>query len=575
MGFLDLHPLMLIPPFMQKKTNEVPASQLLNRKGLIMLKSFAFQVLLISALLAAPPALLLEKANSKVKESTASASPDRIDIDVPHLPGADPMPSVEFYHDLHTQALSNDCSICHVQKEGQLSFMFQRSDEVTAEKAMDLYHENCIPCHVKTRNSGQKSGPVTGQCRSCHAEDKPSQSTWTSLQFDRSLHYQHETSQFIQSKNSDDSENCSVCHHQYDEQEQQLFYEKDQEESCYYCHESEKSNEDLSAKKVFHDSCVNCHVQKNETDPEQETGPFTCSGCHDPNQQKYFEQLADIPRYDRNQPDMTLVTGWDAPATHTESFQAMIATRMDPVPFNHKVHEKHTETCKACHHKSLSQCSDCHTYEGHEDGDHVRLETIMHDPESQRSCIGCHDTNKSRPDCAGCHEQIPDKVFADHRCVTCHAANVQNVDLASMTEAEVAALARKASEERSKALKPPPMDLAPEDVTIGHLAAEYSPAEFPHALILEDLKDRTDKSSLAQTFHGDGSTLCRGCHHNNSAAGKFLSCQACHGRQGRKDYGRPDLNAAFHGQCITCHQEMNFKKFGSTDCQECHAEKGS
>ena len=116
-------------------------------------------------------------------------------------------------------------------------------------------------------------------------------------------------------------------------------------------------------------------------------------------------------------------------------------------------------------------------------------------------------------------------------------------------------------------------DKIPEKITIGHLSNEYKPSEFPHARIIESLKKGIQKNSMAMWSHGDDKTLCMGCHHNSPANEKVQACNSCHGSKQNSDNFKPGLKAAYHGQCITCHEKMNMNKIAATDCNKCHTKK--
>ncbi|MDO5538238.1 MAG: cytochrome c3 family protein, partial [Desulfovibrionaceae bacterium] len=52
---------------------------------------------------------------------------------------------------------------------------------------------------------------------------------------------------------------------------------------------------------------------------------------------------------------------------------------MQPVVFNHLIHEKAVSDCETCHHTGEPQsCSDCHTLTGSEEGGNITLERAMH-----------------------------------------------------------------------------------------------------------------------------------------------------------------------------------------------------
>ncbi|MEA3296664.1 MAG: cytochrome c3 family protein, partial [candidate division Zixibacteria bacterium] len=95
---------------------------------------------------------------------------DIVTIDDMSVFGPLERPSVQFPHDLHTEALEKqgrDCSTCHLKESsGLLSQKFMRLNDADVKTVMDAYHENCIACHEEIATTGAEAGPVT--CGECH-----------------------------------------------------------------------------------------------------------------------------------------------------------------------------------------------------------------------------------------------------------------------------------------------------------------------------------------------------------------------------------------------------------------------
>ena len=267
---------------------------------------------------------------SSTKKSNDDKRPDRINIQLGAGLSKNEMPAVGFMHDLHTQAVDGKCTACHVEKDNIFVFKFKRTDE---KASMDLYHDNCIACHVEKKASNEKSGPVTADCRSCHVTGKPKGSSWEKINFDKSLHFIHESSGQIKGMDTSDKDNCSRCHHKYNEKTKEIFYIKGEEESCFYCHKSVKQDDIRPIQEASHDSCVKCH----QTFKGQNiaAGPVTCNGCHDKEKQKKIKKVSDIPRLKRNQPDEVAITGWTLGSQATKTY-------MNGVAFKHKFQETKT-----------------------------------------------------------------------------------------------------------------------------------------------------------------------------------------------------------------------------------------
>lgn len=96
----------------------------------------------------------------------------------------------------------------------------------------------------------------------------------------------------------------------------------------------------------------------------------------------------------------------------------------------------------------------------------------------------------------------------------------------------------------------------------------------PDIVIIDKLADKYLPVSFSHKVHAQMSGMsggCESCHHFNTA-GPILSCSDCHSvERKRDDLSKPDLQAAYHRQCITCHKEWS----GSSDCNSCHLSKGS
>ena len=108
------------------------------------------------------------------------------------------------------------------------SYYVKRLADDDAGKIKGIYHNECIGCHTDMIAKGQKTGPLDGQCRSCHTV-KPLASDWQAIAMDKSLHYRH-----VKATGGD--EKCGTCHHVYDEASKKLKEDKGKEQNCRNCH---------------------------------------------------------------------------------------------------------------------------------------------------------------------------------------------------------------------------------------------------------------------------------------------------------------------------------------------------
>lgn len=99
-----------------------------------------------------------------------------------------------------------------------------------------------------------------------------------------------------------------------------------------------------------------------------------------------------------------------------------------------------------------------------------------------------------------------------------------------------------------------------------------SPEEGPGEIVLDELKEYSDLYSpvnFTHMLHSEMSLMsggCSVCHHFNPP-GEIVKCSSCHEKQRmRTDISKPDLKAAYHRMCITCHS--NWEE--NVECIDCH-----
>lgn len=556
------------------------------------------RVLLLSAgalfALAVVSILSLEAQGVGEAQAKAAARADVVNIDAMSIYGKLELPPVTFLHDKHTAALEKagkDCKSCHLEKDGKLVVKFKREKDTSQAEVKTIYHKGCIGCHDDMAKKGQKTGPLDGACRSCHDAKPKIVSVKQEAGLTNALHFRHTESKEIPSGLKDESgapskDNCDRCHHEYNKETKKTFYAKGKEGTCRSCHEAKPTKDVRSMSQASHDSCVNCHLALAKAG-KKETGPVLCAGCHSKEGQdkiaaKNKEAVVKAgpeARLIRRQgmPDLTLVS-------IEKPVEGAKPMAMSPVAFNHKLHEKNVETCRACHHKETAACSKCHTVQGKKEGGFVQLEKAMHLATSKRTCVGCHNTSKQDPKCASCHDMMaarknPPKAS----CNKCHTQGKLNVPAEpgsmpaywAMKPEEKAAAAAELLKNRADKADIFNTDDIPEKVVIKSLVNEYEASEMPHRKIVLKLAENMKDSKMSGVFHADPGTLCQACHHNTPAGSKKPpKCVNCHGQAfDSKQPARPGLKAAYHGQCMSCHKSLALKKPLNTDCVGCHKEK--
>jgi hypothetical protein len=501
----------------------------------------------------------------------AEAQADRILIDGLKQFGALERSAVVFRHTKHTIALEKmelSCQRCHLDGEKGTVLKFKRLKDTDKQATMEIYHAECIACHTEIAASGESSGPVT--CGGCHATDRvtakavtTAQTTrWRPIDLDKSLHYRHVKT--LEKK-------CESCHHAYDEAAKKLVYLKGQEGACLYCHQADTVENRISIRLAAHQACISCHRERAAAG--KDAGPADCISCHDVEAQAGIRVVKDIPRMERNQPDAVFVK--TVPADAVAPQLASTRMGMQQVAFDHKAHEQYNQSCKACHHAALNDCVSCHRSEGAKEGGQVKLAQAMHKAGSEASCIGCHQRQQAKPECAGCH--LPRTANAktdDQTCLACHRIPPPPKDGSAPTPAETAALARQWLDARPTVAPLRDPERIPETVTIGLLSEHFEPASLPHRKIINTLMDSIATNKLAGAFHADTTTLCQGCHHQSPPAEQPPQCGSCHDRRvAVKTTERPGLMAAYHQQCLGCHDRMGIAKPAAQDCAVCHKER--
>lgn len=469
-------------------------------------------------------------------------------------------PPVAFPHDMHTQVIEKmgkDCQACHPQEDasGRLSIKYRRLQDADKQFTMDAYHAGCISCHNERFSAGETSGPVV--CAGCHSKAAKTVSNRKPFGMDKSLHFRH-----IKTTKG----GCGACHHEYDAAAKKRVYVRGNESSCRYCHLNRAEENRMSMREASHVACIGCHsglaVQG------KSTGPMECAGCHDAARQASIEKLARVPRIKTRQPDTVFVKAQASEEAGAE------AVGMNPVPFDHKAHEAYNDTCRVCHHASLTGCIDCHTVPGKKEGAWINLEQAMHRSGAEAGCIGCHERKQMDTACAGCHGFMTrSRQMSEPYCSACHLKPAAREP--SFEENQVSA----ASADEMLAARTPTIstyeaDDIPEKVIIRSLSKTFEPVELPHGKIISALVKGIDNSKLAAYFHAERGTLCRGCHHNSPAAKTPPRCASCHGKPFQEGVlFRPGLMAAYHLQCMECHDQMGIEKPAPRDCTGCHLKK--
>ena len=580
------------------KTPHRPHHANSNVPGIV---GFVFAALLACSTLAiAAQVSPLSKAEALPVHNSDNSGAGRIVLDAAVPAGeSGELPFVLFDHDAHTRALlekGRDCTSCHEPSTSaaggiNLDYNFKKSGAEKQGRGVpdyadlkDIYHDGCIGCHVDMRSQNIATGPLVAECRSCHAAASVASFAKESQRADGGLdpveHYAHTTFPEVTALVGKGQEVCAACHHPTEQLSSPML----DYDSCRSCHGSsvkELSGPNYSS--IAHDTCISCHLGT-VASGRAPNAPLLCADCHSSSPAKggngkaassVFAQKdgasAKLPRLNSGQPNVVLMGELATGQKVEPDVHSGVALKggMDPVAFDHTRHEK-----------AVPSCVSCHTRTGEKAGDNVPISQIVHSPVIASSCVGCHETMKTTSiECAGCHAVQP--VTAQPDCSLCHTPlPARTLERGEQTKNDLAAAMVAARRTERVTLD---LSSVPEVVTIGILSNQYEPSEFPHGRIVRSLaRGVLDGAPGFFSLHAKDYTLCQSCHHNSPASLTPPSCASCHATGSASGVvgvrtvppERPELKAAYHQQCMSCHQRMEIRYPADTDCTACHSNRG-
>jgi len=104
------------------------------------------------------------------------------------------------------------------------------------------------------------------------------------------------------------------------------------------------------------------------------------------------------------------------------------------------------------------------------------------------------------------------------------------------------------------------------------ISVHHTPDEGPVVVKMQDIKGNYGAVVFSHKLHAEMSEMtggCNGCHHYNTT-GPVTKCKTCHSvERVREDLQTPDLESAYHRQCLSCHRQWSRE----TDCHNCHIAK--
>lgn len=425
-------------------------------------------------------------------------------------------PFALFDHEGHAVAGGTaGCPECHGTGSDGIfkSKVVEYSQNDDPEKVTREYHEFCDRCHGK-----ESEKPL--DCDGCHDTAKLYRaSQWTAPEITLAQH-----DKMIKYVNGD----CAQCHHGY--AKEKIDGGERFEFLCRACHLSSATPGAQSMKQVAHTTCISCHIKAIKD--VGRGGPTECAPCHPGAgaKMKYVVDMSEVPRLEAGQKDSV--------------YLKVEGATMGGVTFNHKGHEEDVRSCRTCHHKSMQDCSNCHTLtEATGGGGMITPEAFM-ELNSPHSCIGCHERQKKKNRCSYCHSGMPARA-SDNSCAVCHAE--ENPE---------------AAEKKILAAEPDgsvPENL-PDSFMVGEGATNFEPVFFPHGMIIKTLRADIGKSSLAGAFHEGHNVICQKCHHTSGESGTYDKCSSCHPLKASKaGKGKISMAEALNIMCVECHPDRHKK----------------
>ncbi len=107
------------------------------------------------------------------------------------------------------------------------------------------------------------------------------------------------------------------------------------------------------------------------------------------------------------------------------------------------------------------------------------------------------------------------------------------------------------------------------------ISTNLYPEEGPNVVVIDEMSENYLGVVFSHKMHSEMSKIsggCTGCHHYNTT-GSVLNCRKCHDSVRKRDnVSVPDLKAAFHQQCVTCHEQWSHENGCNS---QCHLQKNT
>jgi len=203
-------------------------------------------------------------------------------------------------------------------------------------------------------------------------------------------------------------------------------------------------------------------------------------------------------------------------------------------------------------------------------GGKVILNHAQHIEDQSGQCADCHHTtgdNPNPPACSTCHVAKFDKTFAaEHQktmdeklCASCHHAGATIDRFDHDEHADDYANGDCGSCHHSEDIEPEPQ--ACSDCHSNGDGSLPSLRDAAHARCADCHDD----------MFKEGTPGCTRCHERKTepaATAEYRACADCHTVP--TDQMIPTTMAAYHAQCMSCHEENGSGPFGDDACYQCH-----
>lgn len=187
-----------------------------------------------------------------------------------------------------------------------------------------------------------------------------------------------------------------------------------------------------------------------------------------------------------------------------------------------------------------------------------------------KECASCHHTSvndETPPSCSSCHvKKFDDAFIASHQnsidpeyCVSCHHQQASIDKFSHDIHAQDYAADDCQACHHDESIEPEPQ-------ACSNCHESRAKEDIP------SLKDANHAkcADCHDDFYAQGSQGCKNCHTREPAkeTPDPQACSDCHSEPA--DQLIPTTTKAFHGQCMSCHEQQGAGPYGDDSCYRCH-----